>query len=355
MRVPLLYRLSRRAALAKVRGRYDVPVQLDAPRGVPYKINAARLILQNAFAAINPTPPKLTSPRQLWHDARARRQRRLAWERRRIALPRSYEFEEELYAREKGTIVVKALDLRRGEFVAVKIGIGADFKWEGKGSFEWEWAFAQRIGHHDNILAYHQYGKLDRTLVAGAPSIPFPYIAMELCDGCTLTNLNKYLAGGLGKHPDVQLLLLLDYLNGFQHIHRRDIVQRDVIPDNLGITAQGIGKLIDFGAAKQLRDEADREQVVRHDEDEIGDLFHLGITLFHSVSGKKPKRLGRFEREDIPADPATEGSLLLSDELDLFYPAVKPVMISLTQEDRSNRSTNYRNIREQIFEAWLAI
>jgi serine/threonine protein kinase len=99
----------------------------------------------------------------------------------------------------------------------------------------------------------------------------------------------------------IELLKLLEYL----HTHEPPIVHRDIKPSNLKATAQGEIFLLDFGLAKgatgqMLTVETDRsvpgytpiyapiEQILGHGTDPRSDLYSLGATLFHLLTGQAP-------------------------------------------------------------------
>jgi serine/threonine-protein kinase len=93
-------------------------------------------------------------------------------------------------------------------------------------------------------------------------------------------------------------------LEGLQYAHRHNILHRDLKPHNLLLTAEGHLKVSDFGLLKQAREpEAgltphsailgtphymSPEQALGETVDERSDIFSMGTTFYHLLSGQLP-------------------------------------------------------------------
>lgn len=83
-------------------------------------------------------------------------------------------------------------------------------------------------------------------------------IVMEFCDG---TDLNKYIDKHKREHKriekDVIYGFILDISEGLKEIHSKNIIHKDIKPDNLFLTNKGIIKIGDFGISRQLYNSRD--------------------------------------------------------------------------------------------------
>lgn len=127
------------------------------------------------------------------------------------------------------------------------------------------------------------------------------YVVMDFIEGQTLKDvLDKY---GAQSQEDVvswgiQLCEVLNYL----HTRRPPIIYRDMKPGNIMLKPEGDVVLFDFGIAREFKEKnvadttclgtigyAAPEQFGNHGQtDPRTDIFCLGATLYHLVTGKNP-------------------------------------------------------------------
>lgn len=166
--------------------------------------------------------------------------------------------------------------------------------------------------HHPNIAQVYDAGIADG----------FPFFAMEYIHGESLTRVLKELARrGRGLSLQNALWIVSSVAAGLHYAHEKlqpdgrpwDLVHRDVSPNNIMITFDGMVKVIDFGVAKALarpgsaRAVSTRPGTVKGNlrymspEQFLGgtlnrqsDLFSLGIVLFELTTGTRWQR----ERDD---------------------------------------------------------
>ena len=89
--------------------------------------------------------------------------------------------------------------------------------------------------------------------------------------------------------------------SGLAYLHSRDIIHRDIKPNNVLFTERGVLKLIDFGSAKILQNGADRSHQVStrwyrspelmygaEDYGEGLDIWAAGCTFVEALKGEAP-------------------------------------------------------------------
>jgi eukaryotic-like serine/threonine-protein kinase len=138
------------------------------------------------------------------------------------------------------------------------------------------------------------------------------YLAMELVDGDSLSKLVRAVQKNEGTIPTgVALRILADTCGGLHAAHELqgedgrplNVVHRDVSPQNILVTMNGIAKLIDFGIAK-ARDRVSEdtndgvlkgkihymapEQAVGKQVDRRSDIWAVGSILYSLLAGKPP-------------------------------------------------------------------
>jgi serine/threonine protein kinase/Tol biopolymer transport system component len=226
-------------------------------------------------------------------------------------------------------VVYRARDPRLGRDVAIKL-IPETFAVDGNRlhRFEQEARAAGQL-NHTNILAVYDIG-----VHAGAP-----YIVSELLEGESLRS--RLHSGALPSRKAIDYARQI--AEGLAAAHERNIVHRDVKPDNLFITKDGRIKILDFGIAKLTRpgDDAARhtglpteteagmvvgtagymspEQVRGEGVDPRSDIFSFGTVFYEMLSGRPafaretaPETMTAVLKEDPPALPARDVSPALA-------------------------------------------
>ena len=130
----------------------------------------------------------------------------------------------------------------------------------------------------------------------------YHYFVMEYVEGHTL---HDELAAGKIFSEQEAVGIILQIARALAHAHERGLIHRDVKPKNIMITADGVAKLADMGLARMASDtraaaaEAGKaygtpyyiapEQIRgERDIDFRADIYSLGATLYHLVTGRVP-------------------------------------------------------------------
>ncbi|RME02663.1 MAG: serine/threonine protein kinase [Planctomycetota bacterium] len=132
-------------------------------------------------------------------------------------------------------------------------------------------------------------------------------IAVEYIEGESLQR--RLERGPLPIREALEIALQVAY--GLEYLHHRDLVHRDIKPGNIFLGKDGRVKLLDLGLAKNLKEEEQLsspgtvigtpqymapEQAMGGDfVDQRADIYSLGVTLFHMITGTTPFRGSRSE------------------------------------------------------------
>ena len=126
------------------------------------------------------------------------------------------------------------------------------------------------------------------------------YIVMEYIEGKSVAQL--LAAGPMDPHRAVGIVVQI--ARALDYAHRAEIVHRDIKPANILVTKEGVAKLCDLGLAKEVAADSSGteeglamgtpfylspEQARGERRIDIRtDIYALGATLFHMVTGRVP-------------------------------------------------------------------
>jgi serine/threonine protein kinase len=158
--------------------------------------------------------------------------------------------------------------------------------------FEQEFRTASRLDH-PNVVRALDYGESGDT----------PYLVMEFVDGESLgAKLERE-----GRMPeDAAIRVIAQVAQGLHRAHKQNLVHRDVKPDNILVTKDGVAKLADLGLVKETDTELNLTKTGRglgtphfmapeqfrdaKGADVRCDIYSLGATLYQMVTGELPFR-----------------------------------------------------------------
>ncbi len=210
--------------------------------------------------------------------------------------------------------IYRARDVRMDRVVAVKVlreVYSTDPKFVRRFQVE---AKAASALQHPNIVQVYDYGQTDGNY----------YIVMELVEG---TDLRRYLRSRGVLDVDRAIIIAHDVALGLGAAHRRDIVHRDVKPQNVLVGRGGSIKLTDFGIASVYKDiNAERltttgmtlgtvqyyapEQAQGEIVSPAADVYALGIVMYEMVTGHppfdgdSPVAVAMQHIQDVPTPPS---------------------------------------------------
>lgn len=185
--------------------------------------------------------------------------------------------------------VYRARDTVIGRTVAVKILTEEGCQdADAKARFLAEARMAGNI-RHDNILSIYDFGEDEQHR---------PFMVMEYLHG---QDLRKAIREGSTGHIQSRLSIALQTGRALRYIHTQRIIHRDVKPENIHLTPEGIVKLMDFGIAKTEGMTMTRagfvlgtpyymapEQIRGQPIDQCVDIYAFGILLYELMTGSRP-------------------------------------------------------------------
>jgi eukaryotic-like serine/threonine-protein kinase len=246
--------------------------------------------------------------------------------------------------------VYEAIDERLDTTVALKETLFADERLRKQ--FEREARLLARMHHPALPRVSDHFGEADGQ-----------FLVMQFIAGDDLAEMIARKRGPFPTHQVAtwadQLLDALDYL----HSHDPQIIHRDIKPQNLKLTTRGQIILLDFGLAKGQASEVSRvttaasifgytpnyaplEQIQGLGTDARSDIYALGATLYHLVTGVKPpdaltRAAAIVNGQPDPLKPAHEINSALN-------PALAAVLQRALAQNRDQRYVNAAEMRKAL-------
>ena len=169
------------------------------------------------------------------------------------------------------------------------------------------------------VLASLEHPGIARLIDGGITEAQQPYLVMEFIEGEPITDY----ARRIGLSPAARIGLLIDVCDAVAVAHAQLIVHRDLKPSNVLVGKDGRCKLLDFGVAKVLADEADLtghgcagytpdyaapEQRLGGSISTATDVYALGVMALELLVGSK--------HADLRSQPASQTVLQSADNID---------------------------------------
>jgi eukaryotic-like serine/threonine-protein kinase len=177
----------------------------------------------------------------------------------------------------------------------------------------------RRFLRERQILAQLDHPGIARLFDGGLAPDGRPYFVLERIEGQPITEWCK------SRHLGVEerLRLVVDCCETVASAHRRLVVHRDLKPSNILVNAAGQVKLLDFGIAKLLSDDAEGdatraelrvltpayaapEQVLGEPVSTATDVYAMGVLAYELLTGRLPHRRSARHAEELAAEVRSE-------------------------------------------------
>jgi len=242
--------------------------------------------------------------------------------------------------------VYKAIDLPLNRYLALKI---LRQKLSGDPAFIASFSQEARAAasvNHPNVAQIYSFGELDG----------WRYLAMELCDRGSLDDrITK-----LGKLPEPEVLSVGQQIaSALRAAWQRGLLHHDVKPGNILFNEDDIPKIVDFGLADVEGNAAESgqgavpervwgtpyyvspEKLRGKPEDVRGDIYSLGATLFHALTGSPPS----------DAATTTQSPVLLERHVSGIHEPTTRVIARMLAKDPAKRYGSYDEVIQDLTEA----
>ena len=242
---------------------------------------------------------------------------------------------QELLARGGMACVYRVRDSATGAAFALKWLTDSTNK-ASRELFEREYHTLMQLAHPRVVQAY-EYGLDDDN----------PYYTMELLDGGDLRELAPL--------PWQEVCrIAYDVCSALSLLHSRRLIHLDVTPRNIRRTADGTAKLIDFGLLAPMGPRGflagtpafiAPEVIGNLSLDGRADLFSLGATLYHALTGRSAYPVQRMQQlQDAWRSNPAAPSRLVKD----LPPALDRLVLSLIRLDAGSRPKSAAEVMEHL-------
>ncbi|MDO4488753.1 MAG: protein kinase [Eubacteriales bacterium] len=231
------------------------------------------------------------------------------------------------------SIVYKAVDLKLGRNVALKM-------------LKDEFANDEEYIHNFMTEAKTSACFVNRNVVCTYDVIDdgdVHCMIMEFVEG---TTLKYYIRNKTSLTNEETIQIALQTAEGLAEAHKAGVIHRDVKPQNIIISKDGLVKVADFGIAKPTEEEKEGdvlgsvhyispEQAAKGKVDNRSDIYSLGITMYEMITGKLPFD---SEKTDEVLDAHMGGAVVPPNiyKKDI-YPALEAIILKCIRKDPEER------------------
>ncbi|MGN6505642.1 MAG: serine/threonine protein kinase [Tepidisphaeraceae bacterium] len=167
--------------------------------------------------------------------------------------------------------------------------------------------FVERFYKEGRAAAKLSHNNIMQAIDVGSTPEGYHYFVMEYIEGRTLYDIMQPPPVGEGRaFTEAEALDIgIQMADALSHSHQKGLIHRDVKPKNILLTNHNVAKLTDLGLARETDDKQAAEseagkaygtpyyispEQIRGDLDidARADIYSLGATLYHLVTGKAP-------------------------------------------------------------------
>jgi len=214
---------------------------------------------------------------------------------------------------------------------------------------------AARFQREGRLLSRLTHPNIAKLLDAGVTAQGQPFLILEYVDGMAIDQHCDALALGV----EARVRLARDVVGAIMHAHAQFIVHRDIKPNNILVTKEGVVKLLDFGIGRLLEHDDDAtltangqrpltprfaapEQLQGAPLTAATDVYSLGVLMYVLLAGRHPTTPADASEVDVVKSTLEVDPPLLSESW------ARGDDRSMEERTAALRSTSAGDLRRQL-------
>lgn len=211
----------------------------------------------------------------------------------------------------------------------------------------------KRFATERQVLARLDHEHITRLLDAGVTAEGAPYLVMELVEGRPLTEVCR------GLPLEQRLDLFRRICSAVEYAHQRLVVHRDLKPANILVQEDGQPKILDFGVAKLMEEDAASDtkalgraltlnyaspELIRGEPvSTLADVYSLGVILFELLTGRVPHDYSNLTLDAVVREIESDSAAIPGYKGDL-----DAITAKATEKDPRRRYPSAQALAEDI-------